>query len=116
MTGQASAAVLPLGLLELGEDGTVLYFNPEKKESPGGEPADLVGRNFFAAVPALADAAEFRERLRRFRRSHAPAESFTCDFPPEHGCARAKVLLARIHEQSQFGHADSILVHIKEAP
>jgi hypothetical protein len=106
---------LPFGLLELDASGTVLYFKPERKEVSTPANTDIIGRNFFADIPVVAEAKEFQSRLHSFRRNHAPADSFTCTFPSEHGYVRAKILLARIHEHSTLGNVDSILVHIREA-
>jgi hypothetical protein len=106
---------LPFGLLELDPSGTVLYFKPEGDGSSTSQAADLTGCNLFADVPALAAAEEFRERLHGFRRNHAPADSFTYTFPSEQGFVRAKILLARIREQSSLGSIESILIHIREA-
>jgi hypothetical protein len=115
MTNDAAPARLPLGLLELDPSGKVLYFKPEGNGSSTPEAADLTGRNLFDDIPVLAYAKEFRERLHSFRRNHAPADSFTYTFTSEHGSVRAKVLLARIHEQSALGNLESILIHIREA-
>ncbi|HEX7316493.1 MAG TPA: hypothetical protein VF297_21500 [Pyrinomonadaceae bacterium] len=102
-------------LFELDASGKVLYFKPEKKEASDAEVAELVGLNFFTDVPAVAGAEELRERFHGFRRGHAPAGSFIYNFPAEHWGGRAKVMLARVHEQSVLGNVDSILVDIREA-
>lgn len=115
MANETSSLPLPFGLLELDASGKVLYFKPDRKEPPGPVDADLIGRNFFSDIPAVAEAKEFQDHLHSFRRNHAPADSFTYTFPSEQGFVRAKVLLARIHEQSTLGNVESILIHIREA-
>jgi hypothetical protein len=115
MSNETVSLPLPLGLLELDASGTVLYFKPDSKGVSTPADTDLIGRNLFADIPVVAEAKEFQARLHSFRRNHAPADSFTCTFPSEQGQVRAKVLLARIHEQSTLGTVESILVHIREA-
>lgn len=115
MSDEAAPLSLPLGLLELDASGTVLYFKPDGNKVLTAADTDLVGRNFFADIPVVAGAKEFQDRLHNFRRNHAPADNFTYTFPTERGHVRAKVLLARIHEQSTLGSVESILVHIREA-
>jgi hypothetical protein len=115
MANETALLPLPFGLLELDASGTVLYFKPDGKESPIPAETDLVGRNFFADIPVVAEAKEFQDRFHSFRRNHAPADSLIYTFNSEHGSVRAKVLMARIHEQSTLGNAESILIHIREA-
>lgn len=115
MSNETASLPLPLGLLELDASGTVIYFRPDGKKVPTPAGADLIGRNFFADIPAVAGAKEFQARLQSFRRNHAPADNFTYIFPTDQGHVRAKVLLARIREQSTLGNVESILVHIREA-
>jgi hypothetical protein len=105
--------VLPFGLLELSADGTILYYSPDEKEDQKVNNSDLVGHNLLTDITPLAQAGEFRERLRNFRRSHAPADSFHLTFNLEDGGVQAKVLLAHIREQSETGATDSTLVHIR---
>jgi hypothetical protein len=115
MADETAPLTLPFGLLALDTSGRVLYFKPDRKESPVPAETDLVGRNFFADIPVVAEAKEFQARLHSFRRNHAPADSLIYTFTSEHGSVRAKVLLARIHEQSTLGNVESILIHIREA-
>jgi len=103
---------IPFGLLELDADWTVLYFKPEGGEGDGD--SRLVGRNLLTEIPVVARAAGLRDRLHRFRRGHAPADSFLHIFPLEHGDVQAKILLARLHERSALGSTESILLHIRK--
>ena len=107
--------VLPFGLLELSADGTILYYRPDEKDDSKVYKSDLVGQNILTDVTPLAQAAEFRERLRDFRRSHAPADSFHLTFNLEDGGVQAKILLAHIREQAETGARNSTLVHIRRA-
>ena len=106
---------VPLGLVELDDAGTVLYYNRE-----GGAPADapsheMVGRNFYTDVAPVADAREFRNALAAFRRAHAPSYSFNFTFQTGDASCHTRILLARIHEKSEAGGRGSLLVQIKRA-
>ena len=107
---------LPLGLVELDDAGTVLYYRREGAPPAAGAPQEIIGRNFFTDVAPVADALEFRNAVAAFRRAHAPSHSF--DFTFSEGAGEAdlptRVLLARIHEKSEGGDRDSLLVHIKK--
>lgn len=103
------------GLLELDAEGMVLYYNPEKdRNSAPGRP-DIVGQNLFRDVALAANVREFQDYLNNFWQSRDPARSlnFTFDFGQKPVAAR--VLLARIHERSELGGKESILVHIRRA-
>lgn len=102
---------IPFGLLELDGDWTVIYYKPEEGEGDGA--SGLVGRNLLTEVPAVARVAGLRDRLDRFRQGHAPADSFLYTFPLDNGDIQAKILLARLHERSASGSAESILLRIR---
>jgi hypothetical protein len=107
-------AAVPFGLFELDADGTVLYFKPERNgDSPHLVPS-IVGENFFADVVPAANVKELKDQLVNFRRSHAPAASFDFTFSFEQGIIPARVLTARIHDRSEFGSTEFILVHLRK--
>jgi hypothetical protein len=68
--------VLPFGLLELDDDGTVLYYRPDEREHADMPASVLVGRNLFTEVTPIAQAGDSRDRLVSFRRGHTPGNSF----------------------------------------
>jgi hypothetical protein len=105
MSNETAPPPLPFGLLELDASGTVIYFRPDGREVQTPAGAYLIGRNFFADVPVVAEAEELQDRLDSFRRNHAPADSFTCTFSSEQGHVRAKVLLAQSRTYSVEGDA-----------
>ncbi len=78
---EADPQPIPFGLLELDADWTVIYFKPDGGWGDGD--LRLVGRNLIAEVPAIARAERLRERLDRFRRERAPADSFLHTFSLE---------------------------------
>ena len=113
MQNKSSLNMLPIGLLELDADGTVLYFKPDRGNSSNCSAEDVVGRNLFTDIAPIAEAVEFKERIKTFRRRHAPADSFHFTFGAGHNNIGVRVLLARIHEQSVLGSTESVLVHIR---
>lgn len=102
----------PTGFYELDGAGTVLYYKPERG---GGGGAQIVGRNFYRDIEAVRRSADFQEKVKGFGRGHQPAQQFTHTFDGDLGGLKVKVLLARIHEQTPAGGADSVFVHIKQA-
>jgi hypothetical protein len=102
----------PIGFFELDGAGTVLYFKPDRGDAPE---VQVVGRNFYRDIEAVCRSRDFQEKVKGFGRGRQPADQFTHTFDPDHGGLRVKVLLARIHEQTPEGGADSVFVHIKQA-
>ena len=112
MQKKSSLTLLPLGLIELDAKGTVLYFKPDRGSSSYSA-EDVVGRNLFTDVEPIAEAGEFQERIKTFKRSSSPADSFHFTFNCNQNYLQVKVLLARIHEQSVMESTESVLVHIR---
>ena len=107
---------VPLGLVELDDAGTVLYYNREGGPAAAGAPThEMVGRNFYTDVAPVAEALEFRNTLADFRRAHAPSHSFNFTFHTADADLPTRILLARIHEKSEAGGRGSLLVQIKKA-
>jgi photoactive yellow protein len=113
MQNQSPLYSLPLGLLELDANGTVLYYKPDRDNASVCSAADVIGRNLFTDVAPIAEDKEFQERIKTFRRRHAPADSFHFTFGSGQSYLAVKVLLARIHEQSVLGNTESILIHMR---
>src|SRR4051812_24653582 len=67
---------VPLGLVELDDAGTVLYYNRDGGPAACTPAHEMVGRNFYTDVAPVAEALEFRNTLAAFRRAHAPSHSF----------------------------------------
>jgi PAS domain-containing protein len=113
MKNRSSLEILPLGLLEVDANGTVLYFKPDISNESACSAQDVVGRNLFTDVVLIAEDTEFQERIKTFRRGPMPADSFHFTFGSGQNYLSVKVLLARIHEQSVMGSMESVLVHIR---
>lgn len=91
---------IPYGLLELDEAGTVIYYRSESKGLFARPEAEIIGRNFFTDITVVAEAKEFQQQIKEFRRSHIPAHSFTVTFTLKHRSIPVRILLARIHERT----------------
>lgn len=107
---------IPYGLLELDEAGTVIYYRSEDRGLFKRPESELVGRNFFTDIEAVAQAREFQERIKEFRRSRLPAHSFTFAFTLKNRPLPVRVLLARVHERPNAGgvaSVESLYVHIR---
>jgi photoactive yellow protein len=113
MQNKSSLMMLPLGLLELDVNGTILYFKPDSEISSTCSVSDVVGRNLFTDIAPIAEDGEFQDRIKTFRRRHAPADSFHFIFNSGQNHLPVKVLLARIHEQSALGNTEAVLIHIR---
>lgn len=111
---EETANELPLGLWELDGAGTVLYYKSSRPDETPVQSSEVVGRNFFSEVaPGLE--AKLKECFKSFQRSLAPAQSVNLTLASEQGYVRTRVLLARIHEQSEQGSVEAILLHIRKA-
>lgn len=104
---------IPIGLLELDASGTVLYFKPDREGPSNWSASEVVGRNLFRDIAPIAEDSDFQERIKAFRRKGTPADSFHFTFGVNQNYLSVKVLLARIHEQSELGSMESMLVHIR---
>lgn len=110
---QALIKEVPLGLVELDEAGTVLYYHREGNAEPGAIPAGLVGRNFFTDVAPVASERGFRDRIDSFRRAHAASQGFDYSFQGAEGGCAVRVLMARVREGGDREGKETVMVHIK---
>ncbi|HYN86667.1 MAG TPA: PAS domain-containing protein [Pyrinomonadaceae bacterium] len=110
---QDNLEVLRLGLFEISPDGKVLYYKPEGPPRDGAEAA--VGRNLFAEVISPDNAREFQDLLHNFTHGREPSRSVEFTFLFGATAAPARLLLARMREQTNGEGRDSIFVHIRKA-
>lgn len=113
MKQKRALAELPLGLLEMDYSGTILYYERERDGASGGDAPDLVGRNLFTDVTPVSCSPDFRRLVKGFCDGHAPNASFQCAVRIGDRDLPVRVLLARLHEKSQAGRRDSVIVQIK---
>jgi hypothetical protein len=98
------------GLLELGSDGTVLYYQPEDLAA---ERLGFVGRNFFKDLAAFPGSQEFETQVNSFLRGRAPALNFDFVFHVGTTLVPARILLARTRENTSADGQESVFMHIK---
>ena len=110
---EPTAGEVPLGLLELDSDGTVLYHKVEQGRPGAATP--LIGRNLFAELRCAENVGEFQRILHAFAASGEPARSFDFTFHTGHGPFAVRVLLARMREQTEGDERALSLVHIRRA-
>jgi photoactive yellow protein len=109
---------VPLGLVELDDAGTILYYERDGSAASACAPPsqEFLGLNFYTDVAPVADASEFRNTLAAFRRAHAPSHSFNFTFRYGDAETHTRVVVARVHEKSECGGSrDSLLVRIRKA-
>lgn len=115
MGQETLAREVPLGLLELDADGTVLYYKPDGDAVRADDADRIVGRNLFADVMREADPGGLRDRLGEFWRGHDPTRSFDLTFNTERSSLPARVLLARTRENTAGVERESVFVYIRRA-
>lgn len=104
---------LPLGLVEVEADGTVLYYNRDSLDGSKGVVPEMVGRNLFAEVMPAAQGEQLRLLVRHFLDSHAPAQSHSLSLARHGVMTDFRVLLARLHSRAAAPD-ESVLMHIRE--
>lgn len=105
---------LPLGLVELKADGTVLYYNRDTRDDSRGVVPEMVGRNLFAEVMPAAQGEQLRLLVRGFLDSHAPAQSHLLSLARGGVMTDFRVMLARLHGHALRQEHESVLMHIRE--
>lgn len=105
---------LPLGLVELETDGTVIYYNRDSHDDSNGVVPEMVGRNLFAEVMPAAQGEQLRLLVRHFLDSHAPSQSHRLSLARDGVMTDFRVMLARLRNRAaRHGH-ESVLMHIRE--
>lgn len=68
--------LLPFGIIELNEDGTVVAFNTAEERLSRRSRVEVIGKNFFTDVAPCADVKEYRGRFKDFLKGEALTERF----------------------------------------
>lgn len=116
MNSNSLLTPIPYGLMELDEAGTVLFYRSENRGLFQTPESEIVGRNFFTDIAAVAGAGELHDKVREFRQGSAPAQSFSFSFALRHRRLPVRVLLARVHERPSGcdgSSVESLYVHIR---
>ena len=104
---------LPFGILELDPTGVVRRYRPEQTRSSATSAAEIIRRNIFTDISAVAQSKELPERLHAFLRSSQPTEKFNLTLHCNDSDVEAQILLVHIYEQSEQGRERLSLVHIR---
>lgn len=67
----------PFGVIQVGDEGTVKFFNQYEAELSGLDPDDVTGRNFFTQVAPCTNNRLFRGRFKKGIRRGELDETFT---------------------------------------
>jgi hypothetical protein len=103
------------GLFEISDQGIIRHYQPPADKHPATGGAELVGCDFFSEVAPAPRADELRERIRHFRRSGKPTESFDLALSRNEGDLMVRVLLTTIQERTANVTTESVLIHIRPA-
>jgi photoactive yellow protein len=88
---------LPIGVIRVDRQGTILAYNATESRLAGLQPADVVGRNFFRDVAPCTNVREFAGRFQRGveRGSLYEAFPYTFRFEPR----EVSVVVTLFHQQ-----------------
>ena len=98
-----------LGLFELDDAGTVLYYRMDSTD----ELPDMTGHNFYDEVAGFENVEAFRRCVSDFTSGAKAADSFDFDCHYKDSDQPVRVLLARIRENLNQHNTKSVLVHIR---
>jgi len=94
----------PHWVLELEDDGTVIYSRPQLSETNSVE-----RRNFFDEFLGFEDLAAFRQQFQSFVSSKKAAASFVCRCSSAEGTMNTKVLMTRAF-QTGYCHPTGVVM------
>lgn len=114
MSASSEIAQDIFGVYELSLTGVVLYSRSAQTTERADAPRSHIGLNFFDDVTAFENAAELRCRLESFMQNNNSVESFVFTCVTEQDVVRARVMLVRISERSEFGRTKSIIIDIRK--
>jgi hypothetical protein len=110
MNAQTSPAALPLGLLELDPEGTVIRYSPVAERSAPRQ--DVLGRNLFTEVLPAEELYGFRARFHAFMARAQKVEKFSLSVSCPGGVINIQVVLAAVKERGVGGRDRLALIRI----
>ena len=114
MSALPSPAALPLGLLELDPDGTVIRYAPVAERSAPRN--DVLGRNLFTEVLPAEELYGFRARFHAFMARAQKVEKFSLSVSCPDGAINIQVVLAAVKERGAGGRERLALIRITLEP
>lgn len=103
-----------VGLFEINDAGTILYYRPDNGKHPPASSAPIVGRNFFDEVSPFENTEELRQRFKLFIKSDCPTENFKFTCRMKNQIIPAKIMLVRITERADSRRAQTTIVDIRK--
>jgi two-component system sensor histidine kinase PilS (NtrC family) len=85
--------LLPLGVVVVNAQGTVLFYNQREEEISGRRREDVVGRNFFQEVAPCTEVSGFAGRFRELMAQGGEGLAFDFTFPFTLGARRVRINL-----------------------
>lgn len=96
-------------VVELEDDGTVIYSRPSIMKTGDGSETDLEGHNFFEEVLGFEDIARCRRHFKSFIDSNKAAERFVWRCSSPDGTMDTKVLMTRGF-QTGYDHSTGVVM------
>jgi hypothetical protein len=101
-------------VVELEQDGTVLYSRPHIVEFGDKAVAVSEGLNFFEEVAGLIDVAGCRQNFQSFVHARAAAKSFIWELKRPSGPAKVRVLMTRTFLTGYDSSKGAVMIEMRE--
>jgi photoactive yellow protein len=89
----ATLELLPVGVIVVNDQGTVLFYNHREEQISGRRREDVVGRNFFLDVAPCTGVQEFHGRFGELMEHGEESVAFDFTFPFAMGARRVRINL-----------------------
>lgn len=90
---RAELDALPLGVIQIDREGTILEYNAAEAELAGRDPHEMRGKNFFTEVAPCTNVREFAGRFRTELGGGRPPILFPFDFEFPGGRVHVTILM-----------------------
>ncbi len=94
--------LLPFGIIELNEDGTVVAFNTAEESLSHRSKDEVIGLNFFSEVAPCADVKEYHGRFREFLKGKALTEKFNYTYYFKSSTLEVELTFLKVNRQLAF--------------
>lgn len=94
--------LLPFGIIELNEDGTVVAFNTAEERLSRKSKAEVIGRNFFSDVAPCADVQDYHGRFKKFLRGTTLSEKFNYTYYFDSSTLDVEITFLKVNRQLAF--------------
>ena len=101
-------------VLELEEDGTILYSRPHIIEFCDKAAAASEGLNFFEDIADLTDNAKCRQNFQSFVHARKAAESFNWELERPTGPVNVRVIMTRTFQTGYNSSKGAVMIEMRE--